>query len=92
LTLRAVNLTGRTITINGLNGTCADRDGCVLCTDQFPVVVQPRGSHALALEYEYKGHPEARSIRLVTEAYTEIGNFEIALEGKIDGGASYGLP
>jgi len=92
LTLRAVNLTGRTITINGLNGICAHRDGCVLCTDQFPVVVQPRSSHALTLEYEYRGQPEARSIHLVTEAYTEIGNFEIALDGRIDVGEADARP
>jgi len=92
LTLRAVNLTGRTITINGLNGICAHRDGCVLSRDQFPVVVQPRSSHALTLEYEYKGQPEARSIHLMTEAYTEIGNFEIALDGRIDGGAPRAFP
>jgi len=92
LTLRAVNLTGRTITINGINGICAHRDGCVACTDQFPVVVQPRSSHALTLEYEYRDQPEARSIHLVTEAYTEIGNFEIALDGRIDVGAPDARP
>jgi hypothetical protein len=92
LTLRAINLTGRTITINGLLGICAHRDGCVLCTNQFPAVVQPRSIHALTLEYEYKGQPEARSIHLMTEAYTEIGNFEIALEGRVHPGAPHGLP
>jgi hypothetical protein len=92
LTMRAINLTGRTIAINGINAVCAHSDGCVLCTDHFPMVVQPRGSHALTLEYEFKGQPEARSIHLATEAYTEIGIVEIALEGRIDGGAPRARP
>jgi hypothetical protein len=92
LRFKAVNITGSPITIHGVEGFCAHRDGCIYCPDQFPLVVQPRASRALTIEYEYKGQPEARTIHLTTEAFTEIGNFEIALEGKIDGGAAHAGP
>ena len=92
LRVKALNLTGSPITIHGVEGFCENRDGCVYCPDQFPLVVQPRASRTLTIEYVYKGRPEARSIHLTTEAFTEIGNFEIALEGKINGGAAHAGP
>jgi len=92
LTMRAVNLSSQPIAINGVQGYCTGPDGCILCTNQFPIVMQPRESHTLTLEYEFKGRPEARSIHLMTEAFTEIGNFEIALKGKIEGGEAHARP
>ena len=54
---QAVNLTGEAITVHGVQGYCAHRDGCVSCTDQFPLVVRPRSSRGLTIEYKYNGPP-----------------------------------
>ncbi len=93
LTIRAVNLSGQPITIYGVQGFCAHEDGCVSSNDQFPLVLQPRTSRPLNIEYEYRDRPEPRPIHLVTEAFTEIGNFEIALDGKlVSTAAPHGRP
>jgi hypothetical protein len=93
LTIRAVNLTGQPITIHGVQGYCNHKDGCVLGTDQFPFVLQPRTGHPLNIEYEYRAKPELRPIHLVTEAFTEIGNIEIVLDGRlVTTAAAHDLP
>jgi hypothetical protein len=89
LRLRAINLTGKPIAIHGLQGYCNNQGGCVSSRDQFPVVVEPRAGRGLTVEYEYRAQPEARQIHITTEVFTELGNFEIALNGHLLGtGAS----
>jgi hypothetical protein len=92
LTIRAVNLTGQDIAIHGVQSYCTGPNGCVLCKNRFPIVIRPRESDTLSLEYEFKGRPEARSFLLMAEVFTEIGNFEITLRGEIEGGGIRARP
>lgn len=82
VSVRAVNLTGRAIAVNGARSDCTQRDGCVLWLGEFPVSIEPWGTRSLALEYRSSGPAGPGPVHVVTEVYTEIGDFEIPLNGK----------
>lgn len=83
LTLRASNLTARTINVYGPVGFCS-RAGCLSCLDRLPLEIAPRSTREVTFKATA---PEASgsSMRLETALYTSLGNYEFAITGKVTG-------
>lgn len=82
LKIRACNLTRGAISINGINSFCG-MDGCVQALGRFPIEIEPWGTRELALQVKAPEKAREDRFRIVTHAYTAVGNPEIACSGRV---------
>ncbi|HEX8203947.1 MAG TPA: hypothetical protein VF590_25960 [Isosphaeraceae bacterium] len=88
LTVRVCNLTGGALRVYGLRGFCG-RDGCLSTDEAFPRSIGPWGVRELTIRVTAAEVP-TDPWRLVSEVYTDAGEHEIFVVGRVEGAQTAG--
>lgn len=81
--LRADNLTGHIVTINGVYGFCGS-GGCVGVEDRMPVEIGPWGSRELVIRIRAPEQAGSK-LRIATDVFTSVGTREVSFSGTTRG-------